>query len=101
LLECYALTYTTSSQAGVISALVPLFVAFGAWVFLKEKINRNLVASLEVTIIGVICLTVLAVSNGKAKSPLLGNSLELMAMVNAAINRVIVKQLCQRYNPGA
>jgi len=99
LLESYALTYTTSSQAGVISALVPLFVAFGAWIFLKEKLNRNLVTGLVVTIIGVVALTVLDVPNGKAQNPLLGNSLELIAMVSAAINMIIVKQLCQRYNP--
>lgn len=99
LLESYALTYTTSSQAGVISALVPLFVALGAWLFLKEKLNRNLVTGLVVTIIGVVTLTVLDVPNGKAQNPLLGNSLELIAMVSAAINMIIVKQLCQRYNP--
>lgn len=99
LLESYALKYTTSSQAGVISALVPLFVAFGAWLFLKEKINRNLVTGLVITIIGVISLTVLDVPNGKAENPLLGNGLELIAMMSAAINMVIVKQLCQRYNP--
>lgn len=99
LLESYALTYTTSSQAGVISALVPLFVAFGAWIFLKEKLNRSLVTGLVVTIIGVVALTVLDVPNGKAQNPLLGNSLELIAMVSAAINMIIVKQLCQRYNP--
>ena len=99
LLESYALTYTTSSQAGVISALVPLFVAFGAWLFLKEKINRNLMTGLGITIAGVICLTILDAPGSKAQNPLLGNGLELCAMVSAAINMIIVKQLCQRYNP--
>ncbi|SCY68850.1 DMT family transporter [Desulfoluna spongiiphila] len=99
LLESYALTYTTSSQAGVISALVPLFVAFGAWLFLKEKINGHLITGLGITITGVIALTILDSPGSKAQNPLLGNGLELCAMVSAAINMVIVKQLCQRYNP--
>ncbi|WP_300668328.1 DMT family transporter [Desulfoluna sp.] len=99
LLESYALTYTTSSQAGVISALVPLFVAFGAWLFLKEQINRNLVTGLGITIIGVIALTVLDAPGSKAQNPLLGNGLELIAMMSAAINMILVKKLCQRYNP--
>lgn len=101
LLESYALTFTTSSQAGVISALVPLFVTAGAWFFLKEKVSRNFALGLGVTITGVIGLTLLDSPGLKAENPLLGNSLELAAMGSAAINMIIVKQLSARYSPWA
>jgi hypothetical protein len=39
LFEGYAILYTTSSQAGVISAIVPLLVAAGAWIFLHERLG--------------------------------------------------------------
>jgi drug/metabolite transporter (DMT)-like permease len=44
-LEGYAVLYTTSSQAGVISAIVPLLVAAGAWLLLKERIGGRAAAA--------------------------------------------------------
>ena len=99
LLESYALKYTTSSQAGIISALVPLFVAVGAWAFLKEHLHRHVVLGLLITIAGVSGLTLLEGPGGKAENPLLGNGLELLAMVSASINLLTVKHLSQRFSP--
>ncbi len=101
LLESYALTYTTSSQAGVISASVPLMVAIAAWLLLSETITRNTVAGLMIAMSGVICLTLLEKDKGIAVNPLLGNTIEFFAMASAAANMVIVRQLSQRYNPWA
>lgn len=99
LLEANALRLTTSSQAGVISASVPLLVAVGAWMILSESITVHTILGLILSIGGVGTLTALQQTGGIAADPLLGNSLELAAMACAAANMVVVKRLCRRYDP--
>lgn len=99
LLESNALRFTTSTQAGVISASVPVLVAFGAWIFLSESINKLTVSGLILSIVGVILLTSSQGEGGPAENPVLGNTLETAAMVFAAANMIIIKKLSTRYNP--
>jgi drug/metabolite transporter (DMT)-like permease len=99
LFESYAMCYTTSSQAGVISASVPLLVAIGAWLTLSESLNVKTIIGFLLSVTGVIFLTLSGTADGIAKNPLLGNSLEFCAMVFAAGNMLIVKRLSSRYNP--
>ncbi len=98
-LESYALTFTTSSQAGVIASSVPLWVAVGAGIFLAETISRRTMIGLAVSMAGVIALTLLQAVDESAANPLLGNLLEVLAMASAAANMLIVKRLSARYNP--
>jgi drug/metabolite transporter (DMT)-like permease len=99
LLESNALRFTTSSQAGVIASFVPLLVAVGAWLVLSEVITRTVIAGLSLSIGGVAALTLLQAPGGMAENPLLGNLLEVGAMVCAAANIIAVKGLCRRYGP--
>ena len=99
LLESNALRFTTSSQAGVIAASVPLMVVVGAWLFLGESVTGRIVAGLILSLAGVFGLTLLEGSGGAAENPMLGNAMELGAMAAAAANMILVKQLCSRYNP--
>ena len=99
LLESYALKLTTSSQAGVISAFVPLIVAIGSWLVLAESLSKGALAGLFLSVVGVIGLSLAGDSSGAAAFPLWGNALELCAMTCAAVNILIVKRLCDRYNP--
>ncbi len=99
LLESNALTLTTSSQAGVISSSVPLLVAIGAWIFLKEQIRGGTVIGLLVSVIGVAVLSLTGANDGAAKAPVIGNFMELGAMACAAGNILLVKRLCDRYGP--
>jgi drug/metabolite transporter (DMT)-like permease len=57
LLESNALRYTTSSQAGVISALVPLLVAVGAWFMLGGSVGKYTFSGLLVSVSGVAVLS--------------------------------------------
>ena len=98
LLESHALTFTTSSQAGVISASVPLMVAVGAWL-LAEPVGRGTLAGLLLSVAGVVVLSLSGNGDTTAANPLLGNALEVGAMASAAVNILIVKRLCARYNP--
>lgn len=99
LLESNALRYTTSSQAGVISASVPVLVTIGAVIFLSETIAFTTLAGIALSIAGVVFLTVSADPAGIGQSPLIGNTLEFLAMICAATNMLLVKRLSDRYNP--
>lgn len=99
LLESNALRFTTSTQAGVISASVPVLVTFGAWMFLSESINKLTFSGLILSVAGVILLTVGQGAKSLAENPVLGNILEALAMVFAAANMIIIKKLSARYNP--
>lgn len=99
LLESNALKLTTSSQAGVISASVPLLVGIGAWLFLSESISRKVIVGLMISVAGVVLLTLLGKGGGTGDNPFWGNILEFLAMTCAAGSMVIVKRLSSRYNP--
>jgi drug/metabolite transporter (DMT)-like permease len=98
-LEGFAVQFTTSSQAGVISATAPLLVAAGAWLFLHERLDWQGAVGIGVSIIGVAILSSASVAQETAPAPLLGNLLELSAMVAAAGSMITVKHLSTRYDP--
>ncbi len=98
-LESNALTYTTSSQAGVIAASVPLMVAVGARFFLGERTGAGALTGLAVSMAGVAWLTFSGADDGQASNAILGNCMELGAMASAAAYMLLVKRLCGRYGP--
>ena len=99
LLESNALTLTSSSQAGVISASVPVLVALGAWLFLRENMNYKIILGLLVSVLGVVFLTLAGGQAQPGDNPVLGNCLEFAAMACASGNMLLVKTLSRRYNP--
>jgi drug/metabolite transporter (DMT)-like permease len=98
-LEVKALTLTSSSQAGLISATVPLLTSIAAWFTLKEKLGPRFVAGLVVSLIGVVWLTLGNAPRFDGGNPVLGNSLEFGAMIADTVSMIIVKKLSSRYNP--
>lgn len=97
LFESNALTFTTSSQAGVISACLPLMVAVAAWFFLSESINSKTITGLILSISGVILLTIFQSRQVDAPHPVLGNILEVGAMLSACANLILIKKLSSNY----
>ena len=97
LFESNALTFTTSSQAGVISACLPLMVAVAAWFFLSESINSKTIIGLILSICGVILLTIFQSRQVDAPHPVLGNILEVGAMLSACANLILIKKLSSNY----
>ncbi len=98
LFESKALMFTTSSQAGIISACLPLMVAVAAWFFLAEKINTRTIFGLGLSIFGVVLLTLFQSEQVNAPHPILGNLLEVGAMVSACANMILIKKLSTRYD---
>ncbi|CCO23494.1 DMT family transporter [Maridesulfovibrio hydrothermalis] len=99
LFESYALTYTSATQAGLISASLPLMVAVGAGIFFKEKTTIAGWAGLGLSILGVAALTMSGNPSDNAANPALGNALELIAMVCAAGYMLLIKRLSASYGP--
>ena len=97
--EGFAITFTTSSQAGVITAMLPLVVAVIAWMGWKEKPNRRTTVGIVASVVGVVVLSLASASQVAAPNPMLGNTLELGAMLAAAGSTLTVKRLSVRYDP--
>jgi drug/metabolite transporter (DMT)-like permease len=97
--EGYALHFTTSSQAGVVSALSPLFVGIGAWLFFREHVGTRQIVAIVVSLAGVAMLSFGGVSQAAAPNPMLGGLLEFMAIVSGSGWMLAVKYLGPRYNP--
>jgi len=97
--ETSALRYTSSVQAGVISSALPLFVALGATFFLKESVGIPQISGVILSLSGVVLLTLFNEEILPGKNPLLGNSLELLAMFCAAGNMLLLKDLYRHYSP--
>ena len=99
LLESNALLLTTATQAGVISASVPVLTAIGAWIVMSEPVNRLTITGLCLSVAGVIILTLSQGEDMNAQNPVLGNIMEVGAMIFAAANFILVKKLSGRYSP--
>jgi drug/metabolite transporter (DMT)-like permease len=98
-LEARALQLTTSSQAGMIAALVPLLTIIGARFLLDERMSRFAFTGVVVSMAGVILLTLAGRPQAGAPNPLLGNILELGAMGCGAGYVLTLKPLTARYHP--
>ena len=99
LFEARAMLLTTASQAGMITAILPLMVAVGARVVLGEILTVRTMVGFGVAIVGACWLSVAGQPSMDAPNPLLGNFLEFMAMVCATGYIISLKHLTARYSP--
>lgn len=98
LFEAAALENTSASQAGMITSLLPLLVAIGAYTVFGERVHRNMLLGFGLAISGAALLTVAAEADTSSPNPLLGNALEFMAMLCAAVYTLSLKHLASRYS---
>ncbi len=96
--EAKALLYTSASQAGMITSLMPLMTAMAAGYFLKEIISRQLLFGSVVAMIGVVWLSVQATTTESAPNPMLGNFLEFCAMACATGYTLVARYLSEKFS---
>ena len=96
--EAFALQYTSAGQAGMITALLPLLVAVGAFAFLHERIARSTLVGFLLALCGVVWLTLAGKPDMHAPAPMLGNFFEVLAMLTAMGYTLILKHLSARYS---
>ena len=99
LFEAKALQLTSASQAGMITAMLPLLVTFLAWAWLKERVSRQTLLGFFLAIIGALWLSLASDTSSNAPDPLFGNFYEFLAMVCAAGYTVSLKHLSENYPP--
>ncbi|WP_271411336.1 DMT family transporter [Pseudomonas sp. Q1-7] len=97
--EALALQHTSASQAGMITALLPLLVAVGAYALLHERITRSTLFGFLLAVAGAIWLSLAGESDNHAPQPLLGNFYEFLAMLCATGYTLLLKHLSSRYSP--
>lgn len=96
--EALALQHTSAAQAGMITALLPLLVAVGAYVFLRERITRTTLLGFLLAVAGAVWLSLASEADPHASAPLLGNFYEFLAMVCATGYTLLLKHLSARYS---
>ena len=96
--EALALKHTSASQAGMITATLPLIVAIPAWFFLKEQMTPRIWTGFILAIAGVCLLSIGSEITENAPNPLLGNFLEFMAMVAASGYIITMRYLSTSYH---
>ncbi|MCP4996861.1 MAG: DMT family transporter [Gammaproteobacteria bacterium] len=99
ILEALALENTSASQAGMITAMLPLIVAIGAGLWLGERVSAHMWVGFSIAIIGAGWLSLAAESTTNAPNPMLGNFLEFLAMICAAGYTILLKKLVRDYSP--
>lgn len=96
--EAQALKYTSAGQAGMITAMLPLMVAVAAFFLLKERTLPRQWIGFGIAVIGVVTMTLSGSDDDQAPNAILGNTLELLAMVAAVGYTLSVKHLTRRYS---
>lgn len=96
--EAKALLYTSASQAGMITSLMPLITAMFAGYFLKEIVTRQVVFGSLLAMIGAIWLSVQASTTVSSPNPMLGNFLEFCAMFCGAGYTIVARYLVEKYS---
>ncbi len=97
--EAKALQNTSAAQAGMITSMMPLITAVAAGIILKEVITKKLVIGAILAVIGAIWLSISASSETNAVNPLLGNTLEFLAMVCGAGYAISSRHLSSKFSP--
>jgi drug/metabolite transporter (DMT)-like permease len=77
---------------------MPLLATIGAGVFLGEVITKKLLFGSTLAICGAVWLSLEASVEDYAPNPLLGNTLEFLAMLCAAGYTIIIKHLTKRFS---
>ncbi|MFA9372981.1 MAG: DMT family transporter [Poseidonibacter sp.] len=96
--EAKALQFTSASQAGMITSLMPVITAMAAGYFLKEIITKQFILGSVIAMAGAIWLSLQATTTVSAPNPLLGNFFELLAMACAAGYTIVARYLSDRYS---
>ena len=97
--EAVALQNTSASQAGMVLGLLPVLIALGAYLFLRERITRKAMLGFAIAFCGALWLSLSGEANEQAPNPLVGNFFEFLAVLCAATYTLLLKHLSARYTP--
>lgn len=98
--ETMGIMLTSSSEAGLMIALIPIFVAIFSGVILKERPHMKQYPFILLSVLGVI---IIGVMQGKVNltTNYLGTGLLLLAVLTAAGYNIVTRKLTGRFSPMA
>lgn len=97
--EAKAIENTSASQAGLITAMLPILVMIAACALLHEVVKKRSWFGAIMAVVGVCWLTAASTPSENAPNPVLGNFYEFLAMVCATGYTISLKKLTSRYSP--
>ncbi|MEJ9231349.1 DMT family transporter [Peribacillus butanolivorans] len=95
--QVFGLVYTSSSEAGIIQATIPIFTLLSASLFLKEYAGKGQNFFLYLSVMGVIFIFVMNDLQLEAHS-LKGTILILFSSIAAAFYNVVARTLTKQYS---
>ncbi|MFJ7307722.1 DMT family transporter [Peribacillus frigoritolerans] len=95
--QVFGLIYTSSSEAGIIQATIPIFTLLSAALFLKEYAGRGQKFFLCLSVLGVIFIFVMNDLQHAAHS-LKGTILILLSSIAAALYNVVARKVTKQYS---
>lgn len=98
LFETQALLYTSAAQAGMLVSVLPMVSTTAAFLFLKERTSRGTWIGMGIAGVGVAVLSMGSVATESAPNPLLGNTLEGIAMCCATVYTISARSLSLKYS---
>lgn len=96
-LQVFGLVRTSSSEAGIIQAAVPIFTLIFASLLLKERATRGQLVFMSLSVIGVIYMIIMN-GVGAKTSHLIGTGLILFSTAATGLYQVLARKLTQRYS---
>ena len=96
--ETYGIYYTNSSLSGMVISSIPIITAVLSFIFIKERLNRMQVVFMAVSLVGVLIISIMTMSDAP-DTLLLGMMFLFIACFSAAIYNVMARGLTKRYSP--
>ncbi len=96
--ETIGLKYTSSTQAGIMMALIPVIVAIFSTFILKEKPNKIEIGFILISISGILFITIMNQS-GNERTSCLGFIALLIAIICLALHNVMVRKISDKFSP--
>ena len=98
ILETIGIRYTSSSEAGIMMAIIPIFIILLSIVFLHEVPSKKETLFITLSIFGVIFIALMGGQSGE-KGSLLGYVSMFLAMIVAALYNILSRKLSDEFSP--
>lgn len=94
--QAFGLVYTSSSEAGIIQATLPIITLVFAYFILKEKANSKQILAMILSVIGVIFIFSMKGTSYQNAS-MLGSILILLSAMSNAMYNVLARKYSKKY----
>lgn len=95
----YGVKWTTATSAGIITSTVPACIALLSFWILKEKLQRNSLWAIMLSVCGISLITFSGESRETSAVSMLGNLLVFLAVISEALFTIFAKRLSGRITP--